>query len=975
MVIDMRKKPVYSVYALLLSVILIFTFVFSGCAKTDVTDPEQTPPSGNGVVNTPPIPGSNINLEGYTLLAGLSQHDPTVPAQSPQLPDRSYIRPTSGVFSDESRLTAWDNNTHVLIGATDSSIGASVVLYSGSLTSRNWISAQTSGIFNASGFQISFSTLGYENIRFSVHQQVSGDFGDAQDTLIPFEASFSTSGGVRWTAIHNSGVTLSKGDLSSQTYDNFRLSTVVADEEEVIVRIYLNSASNITGNGSISINNIRIIGDVIGSSVKDIVLMELVEENENAAAMFFATPEDAFYGATNGLEDSDFRLTGWDRSRPRFIGYTGETQTPIVFENIMTTRNWTAADGNIADATAFQIQLRTLGYEDILFTAGQVSSADGPDIFKLAYSLDEETWIPIADSTTTVSQTLALSYNRFLLPPEVSSKESVFLRIYFDGESTGVSTSINDIEIWGKQIASYDGFKAEMLTIQPGATNTQRNITWHDWVMTGTSGKVRFEQLVEAANGFTAGAVTVDAISTDSYIRRVSHSATISGLMPDTQYYYAVSGDGVNFSEMYTFKTSPADSFTFVALSDVHMGDPSVSPEDDDSGNGGMLDIKYRPGVTTRQGWLDALDVVTGIVPNVSLIAIMGDVVDRNLIDLESEPDIHPHLIKWQNYMAPMQMSSIPIAPVMGNHEGRMNIAFRIHFNLPNEIIPSEADMLPMASTGIQRENENMANYWYVYNNALFVVLNTSTRPRDANENATQDAIIQGIIAHYDSVLETAKAAHAGQYDWLFVQTHKSISNVGKHSADFDVERYVRFGLEELFAKHEVDIVFTAHEHCYSRSFPLLLNPGADNFGPDIDRSDFRMNNVSYDFENGGNSIRQGDGTVLFSMNSISGQKFYVPFAPEFFNNENYPYLYDGTRGALNMSLSPDHNVFLSADIETFGPRIPWNIAHYRQEYKPMFLELTVTAESVEITVYEFAHDVHGTLLSVDVVDNLTITK
>ena len=983
----MKKKIVLYSSILVLAIALIAGIIFlvNHFSKDDIGSPDDlsTTPPVDSIVNTPPASGSDKNLDGYILLAGLLQTDPNIPAESPQLSERSYFRPTGGVFSDVSSLTAWDNNEQVLIGATDTATGASVLFDSSSLTSNSWRSAQTVGIFNASGFRVTFSTLGYENIRFSASQSVSENFGGTTDAQIPFEMAFSTSDGVRWTAIHDSGVNVARSNSTgTQTYSNFSIPGVVDNDESVLLRIYLNTASNIPGSGSISINNIKIIGDEITGNAKDVVLMELSEEAANASAFFSATPEDAFYSSSSGLDDSDFRLTGWDNGRPRFIGYTGVTQTPVVFENIMTTRNWTPADGDIARATAFQIQLRTLGYDDITFSAGQISSVNGPDIFKLAFSTDGEIWIPIDDSTRTVSQSseittglLPLTYDKFTLPDEVSRRESVFIRVYFDGTGTGESTSINNIEIWGRPVVSFDGFLAEMLTLQPGRTSRELNITWHDWTMIGTEGKIKYEPAQTASNGFTSAAQTAEAQGVDSYIRRTSHTAAIGGLEPDTQYVYAVSSDGINYSELYTFKTSPLDTFTFVALSDVHMGDPFVSPEDDDSGNNGMLDIKYRPGVTARQGWLDAMDVISETVPNVAFIAAMGDAVDRNLIDMESEPDIHPHQIKWENYFAPRQMRSIPFAPVMGNHESRGNISFRIHFNLPNEIVPGPGEMLPMASTGIQQENENMANYWYIYNNALFVVLNTSTRPRDANENATQDAIIQGLIAHFDDVLTTAKATHEGQYDWLFIQTHKSVSGIAKHSADFDIERFVRFGFEELMLKHEVDIVFTAHDHCYSRSFPLLSNPGPDNFGEHIARSDFRMNNVSYNFLNTSNTVRQGEGTVFFTMNTAIGQKFYSAFAPEFFNNTNYPYLFDGTRGALNMSIPPGENVFLSAGIDTFGPRLPWNVAFYRQEYKPTFIELTVTAESVVVTVYEFAHDIDGNLLQVTVVDNMTFQK
>jgi len=988
----MSKKLFISLLVLLLAAITTTIIVFTvrnPKQEDDINSPEATPaPSVN--VNNPPS-HHGVDIEGYTLLARLAQPDPTVPADSPQLPDRSFFRANDGVFRNVSGLTAWDNNEQVLIGETDSATGVPIMFSGSSLTSGNWLSAQNVGLFNASGFRLTFSTEGYENIRFTAHQILSEDFGDEAGSDFPFEMAFSTSGGVRWTTVHDSGVNVSKSSSNTIeaitspaacTYNNFSIPGVINNQEEVLLRIYLNTASNISGKGSMSINNILIIGDEIDTGATDVVLMELGEDFDNASAIFSATPEDAVYRATDGLLDSDFRLTGWDRGRPRFIGYTGEVQTPVVFENVMTTGGWTTASVDIDEATAFQIQLRTSGYEDIVFSAGQISSADGPNVFKLAYSKDGETWIAINDSTRNITESsgrntdpVSLTYDRFPLPDEFSNNDSVFLRVYFDGTATGESTSINNIEFWGREIVSYAGFPAQMLSLQPGKTCSELNITWHEWKMIGTDGKVRFEPAATAANGFTQNANTVNAESTDSYIRMVSHMATIVGLEPDTEYVYAVSGDGEIYSELYSFRTSPVDTFTFVAISDVHMGDPSVSPFDDDSGNNGMLDEKYRPGVTVKQGWTDALDVIINTVSNVSLVTIMGDVVDRNLIDMESEPELHPHKVKWENYFTPSQVANIPFAPVMGNHEARSNIAFRVHFNLPNEIVPSADEMLTMASTGIQQENENMANYWYLYNNALFVVLNTSTRPRDANENAAQDAITQGVIAHFDYVLEAAKAAHEGEYDWLFVQTHKSISGMGKHSADFDVERYVRFGLEELVVKHGVDILFSAHEHGYTRSFPLVLNPGADNFGPEVPRSLFRMNNVRYDFEKDGETLSQGDGTVLFTLSSISGQKFYPTYAPEFFNNSNFPYLYDGTRGALNMSLSPAFNTFLSDDIETFGPRTPWSVVKYHQEYKPVFIEMTVTDSSVTATVYEFAHDIAGSLIDVNVIDSLTITK
>ena len=75
------------------------------------------------------------------------------------------------------------------------------------------------------------------------------------------------------------------------------------------------------------------------------------------------------------------------------------------------------------------------------------------------------------------------------------------------------------------------------------------------------------------------------------------------------------------------------------------------------------------------------------------------------------------------------------------------------------------------------------------------------------------------------------------------------------------------------------------------------------------------------------------------------------------------------------MSLPPGINYFLPSNTEVFGPKLPWNVAEYRQEYKPMFMEIVVTDQSLTITAYEFAHNVSGVLQYVDAVDFLTVKK
>jgi hypothetical protein len=336
---------------------------------------------------------------------------------------------------------------------------------------------------------------------------------------------------------------------------------------------------------------------------------------------------------------------------------------------------------------------------------------------------------------------------------------------------------------------------------------------------------------------------------------------------------------------------------------------------------GGMLDMDHDE--TIAQGWQDSLDAIIRTVANVAFLAATGDQVDRNLTIGSPERNLEEHQIKYENLFAPQILRSIPFAPAVGNHEARSNLSFSYHFNLPNEIIiPEENWVITDEASGRDRSmrvNENRGHYYFIFNNALFVVLNSSERVANADQ-------AQSMITIFDNILRNAKNIHAGQYDWLFVHHHKTTAGLADHAADVDLQLYVEAGFERLMLEHNVDIVFAGHDHIYARSFPLLASEAAGS-----------INGVTFDTGNAGPAIIQGDGTVFISLNSSTGQKFYKPFVPDVTNNVNYPYLSDGTRGSEG----------LMAGI------VPWNINIFHQGNRPMFVKVNVNNNSVDLTAYE----------------------
>ena len=170
------------------------------------------------------------------------------------------------------------------------------------------------------------------------------------------------------------------------------------------------------------------------------------------------------FNADSGVFASESSLTAWNNNEQVTIGGTG--RTPIVINNNQTTATsgwYPASVGGIQNATAFQINFSTTGYDDIRFSASQKSTGSGPDAFILAYSLNGTDWVKIPDSRTGTNEiapvirvsndtytALEQTYDNFILPAVVNNQAEVYLRVVFDGLTTlGVNgnTSINDIVI------------------------------------------------------------------------------------------------------------------------------------------------------------------------------------------------------------------------------------------------------------------------------------------------------------------------------------------------------------------------------------------------------------------------------------------------------------------------------------------------------------------------------------------------
>ena len=440
-------------------------------------------------------------------------------------------------------------------------------------------------------------------------------------------------------------------------------------------------------------------------------------------------------------------------------------------------------------------------------------------------------------------------------------------------------------------------FEAETLGLTPGETAADINLNWYADAGSGDVSQVRFFDEKGNVVGTFSGTVSPASAG------KTAHKVTVKGLKPDTLYRYSVSNDGANWSREYTYKTAKSGSFSF-----AYVGDPQLTKGEQDK-----TSKLFSADKTTAQGWKDT--IVKIAASGVDFIAGVGDQVDLTAKGDEEE---------YRNFFAPAELRTIPFAPAVGNHD--RHYLFQYHFNLPNE---QKFDPIINATNKNDRETgivEAAGNYWYLYNNTLFVVLNTSAYPDSA-------AAAKPYIDRFEKTLAAATDANKGKYTWLFVQHHKSTASVAQHVADEDIQYYVEAGFEKLMDKYNVDFVLAGHDHVYARSYPMR---------------DGKVVNTDKD------RITNPRGTIYLTATTASGLKYYNIFDAEGIyvkNNTAYPYLVKGLVGSASYLAG---NLPLSTNVSI-------------QNKKPEYTVIEVSGRTIVFNTYDIDNGKS--------IDTFTVTK
>ena len=349
----------------------------------------------------------------------------------------------------------------------------------------------------------------------------------------------------------------------------------------------------------------------------------------------------------------------------------------------------------------------------------------------------------------------------------------------------------------GTIASAADEYTTDHVLLNVGADASQRSVVWYSDAEEAGTVQLALKSDMDG-DVFPQEYMEFQATTTESVEGYTVNRAVITGLEPNTEYVYRVGVENGR-SDVFSFNTQNFDGeYSFLLA-----GDPQIGSSNNES---------------DAEGWRNTLSKAYEAFPDVSFIISAGDQVNINGDEAQ-----------YDGFLSSDVLHSLPLAVNMGNHESG-DVSYTQHFYMPN-----------MSQYGEINDLDGTGDYWYVYDNTLFMSLNSNNRT----------------VAEHRAFMEEAIAANP-DVTWKVVTFHHSIYSTASHAFDGDIlER--RSEYSPVFSELGIDVVFMGHDHVYTRTY--LMN-GTTPVIPD----DGNISSVT-DPE---------DGEVLYvTANSASGSKFY----------------------------------------------------------------------------------------------------
>ncbi len=304
-----------------------------------------------------------------------------------------------------------------------------------------------------------------------------------------------------------------------------------------------------------------------------------------------------------------------------------------------------------------------------------------------------------------------------------------------------------------------------MLSISDDAKTTM-TVSWRTDISV-KNGFVLYRE--DGSNEVKKAAADTEVFDSDIDISNL-YWVKITGLKPDTKYYYTCGNEDFR-SEEYFFTTEPENltKFKFIAISDQQKGSPFNKPDYSKLRTFLKDVLKEHP---------DTRFILTG-----------GD-----------NTDCGQHEVQWNGMFSGVKdiVEYIPYMMTVGNHDNR---GFKIYSEdkCEGRYYAEPAEYFDRQFKGSYPyngpENWKTENYTFDYGNVHFAILGVNG-PEEVNDWLKED------------LNKTNKAWKIGSY-------HFPIYYSGPESQNDDAYPMMRESMEMC------DIIFSGHEHNFSRSYPI----------------------------------------------------------------------------------------------------------------------------------------------------------
>ncbi|MDY3918392.1 MAG: metallophosphoesterase family protein [Candidatus Limivivens sp.] len=331
--------------------------------------------------------------------------------------------------------------------------------------------------------------------------------------------------------------------------------------------------------------------------------------------------------------------------------------------------------------------------------------------------------------------------------------------------------------------------------ITPGEDETKLNFAWYS--VKGEVPELKIGKTEDLADAVSYQAVQNDAVTANE-TAYVSNKVTAMGLEPDTDYYYSYQKDGA-FTEAKKIHTAKADSFSFIYVGDPQIGSSNelkgtfssedISEEEFQEKLNEFLSSQSASACNDSFNWNNTLNQAVAMDSEAAFILSAGDQVQTNA-SKSPNGDLATSEIEYTGVLSAEALANLPFAPTVGSHDSD-NVNFSNHYNVPNA-----SDTLGVTDAA--------GDYYFTYDNALFLFLNT----QDTN------------VADHKEFIDAACAENP-DVTWKFVTLHQDIYGSAEHSNEPEITN-LRYQLIPILEENDVDVVFTGHDHAYTRSY--LMN-------------------------------------------------------------------------------------------------------------------------------------------------------